>query len=380
MFITLLSVMFIPCIHTGCRCPKCWSEASGQYLTPPEDLLGSYTLNDVQVDGDHLRVSWAEDVDTEHLGLHPLNWLKENAYGEVVLTKRAAAARPKVLESGKLSVFDYKDILSCEEARLEWLIKIYQDGCSMLRGVPCESGTVMKVADHIYKVQHTCYGDMWDIVPSKEPTNVAFNESYLPLHADLIFYESAPGIQLLHCLKRDECVNGGESVLVDAMFAAEEFRRQHPVEFATLTKVAVTSLRIRYGWKSPVHYGYQRPIISLGYNDEVVSVHWSTPGEGPPCLPHEQVEDYYQARWMWASFLKNFPLSQTFTLLPGDLVACNNHRMLHSRKDFHLNGGERHLQGCYVNIDDFKSAVIAQCKRQDRPLSPCRQGNGDFVQ
>ena len=365
---------------TVCRCPKCWSEASGQCLTPPEDLLGSYTLSDVHVDGDHLRVSWAEDTDPKHAGLHSIEWLKENAYGEEILAKRAADARPKVLESGKLSVFEYKDVFSSKETRLDWLIRIYEDGCSLLRGVPCESGMVMKVADHIYKVQHTCYGNMWDVVASKNPTNVAYNESYLALHSDLLFYESAPGLQLLHALKRDECVSGGESVLVDAMYAAEEFRKEHPVEFATLTKVFMTQFRHRHGWKSPVHHNYQRPIISLGYNNEIIGVHWSSHQEGPPCTPHDQVEDYYQARSMWANFLKSFPVSQTFTLRPGDLIVFNNHRMLHSRKDFRLNGGERHLQGCYVNIDDFKSTVIAQCRVQGRQLSPCRQGNGDLVQ
>ena len=64
----------------------------------------------------------------------------------------------------------------------------------------------------------------------------------------------------------------------------------------------------------------------------------------------------------WVSFLKNFPVRQTFTLLPGVLIAFNNHQMLHSCNGFQLNGGVRNLQGCYVNIDNFKSAVLSQCK------------------
>ena len=44
-------------------------------------------------------MTWADDIDTEHVGLQPLNWLKENAYGDDVLTKRATDAGPKVLES-----------------------------------------------------------------------------------------------------------------------------------------------------------------------------------------------------------------------------------------------------------------------------------------
>ena len=325
-------------------------------------------------------MSWAEDTDPKHAGLHSIEWLKENAYGEEVLAKRAADARPKVLESGKLSVFEYKDVFSSKETRLDWLIRIYEDGCSLLRGVPCESGMVMEVAKHVYKVQPTCYDDMWNVLSSKEPTNLAYIEGALPLHQDLVFYESAPGIQCLHALRKDECVSGGESVLVDAIFAAEEFRKEHPAEFATLTTVPVNCCRIHYQREKPAHFTYQRPIISLGYNDEVIGVHWSSQGEGTPCLLHDKVEDYYQARWTWASFLKNFPITQTFQLQSGDLIIFNNHRMLHSRKDFRLNGGIRHLQGCYVNIDDFKSEVIAHCNLQGRKLSHCRQGNGDFVE
>ena len=366
-------------IHTGCRCPKCWSEASGQYVMPAEDLLGSYTLSDVHMDGDHLRMFWTEDVD-QHTGEHSIEWLKENAYSDEILAKRAAEARPKPLESDKLSVFDFKDVFSSKEARLDWLVRIYEDGCSLLRGVPSESGMVKKICNYIYQVQPTCYSDMFDVFPLEKSTNVAYTEDYLPLHADLNFYQSTPGIQVLHALKRDDCVTGGETVLVDSLFAAEEFRRLHPHEFATLTKAPVTYWRVRYGWKKPAHYNYQRPIFTLGYNDEIICVHWYVQGEGPPFMPPDLVEDYYQARSMWATFLKNFPVAQTFPLLTGYCMTTNNHRMFHGRKEMHLNGGQRHLQGSYVNIDDFKSVVLALCNIQGRPLKRYRQGNGDLLQ
>ena len=35
----------------------------------------------------------------------------------------------------------------------------------------------------------------------ENPVNLAYGEGSLPLHMDLLMYESPPGIQLLHCLK-----------------------------------------------------------------------------------------------------------------------------------------------------------------------------------
>ena len=43
---------------------------------------------------------------------------------------------------------------------------------------------------------------------------------------------------------------------------------------------------------------------------------------------------------------------------PGQLVCFNNRRILHGRNEFSLNGGVRHLQGCYTNIDEFKSETL----------------------
>jgi gamma-butyrobetaine dioxygenase len=44
-------------------------------------------------------------------------------------------------------------------------------------------------------------------------------------------------------------------------------------------------------------------------------------------------------------------------LRPGDLVAYNNHRVLHGRAPFDASSGERHLQGCYLNQEDIDSML-----------------------
>lgn len=44
----------------------------------------------------------------------------------------------------------------------------------------------------------------------------------------------------------EECVEGGESILLDVNRVAEEFRIQHPEDFKILTQNAVTIQKVHY--------------------------------------------------------------------------------------------------------------------------------------
>ena len=50
-------------------------------------------------------------------------------------------------------------------------------------------------------LQNTIYGAVSEVVVKENPENIAFTGNRLPLHQDLVYYESPPGIQLLHCLR-----------------------------------------------------------------------------------------------------------------------------------------------------------------------------------
>lgn len=83
---------------------------------------------------------------------------------------------------------------------------------------------------------------------------------------DLVYYESPPGLQLLHCLKygvcecahillysfnpscyrNDDMVVGGESLLLDAYPVLEEMRTQYPKEFDILTKIPATFQKVHH--------------------------------------------------------------------------------------------------------------------------------------
>ena len=42
---------------------------------------------------------------------------------------------------------------------------------------------------------------LFDVIVEEEPINIAYSGAKLLLHMDLVYYESPPGLQLLHCLR-----------------------------------------------------------------------------------------------------------------------------------------------------------------------------------
>ena len=110
-------------------------------------------------------------------------------------------------------------------------------GVSIVRHVPTSDRAVRRVAALIAPVQQTLYGEDWDVKVEQTVTNVASRDLDLPLHMDLPYCESPPGLQLLHCLRFDAEVQGGESLLLDSFATLEQFRAAFPAHFDSLTKI-----------------------------------------------------------------------------------------------------------------------------------------------
>ena len=139
---------------------------------------------------------------------------------------------------------------------------------------------------------------------------------------------------------------------------------------------------------------------------EIVSVFWSPPFEGPACLPADSVERYYEA---YADFermlgggdeadldgaddgddddLSRYAREFTwrYKLRPGEMLVFNNRRMVHGRRSFSTGPdasseeGQRHLVGCYTNIDDTLNnyRVLLRSRRGNAPI--LNPGNGSRV-
>jgi Taurine catabolism dioxygenase TauD, TfdA family len=241
------------------------------------------------------------------------------------------------------------------------------------------------------------YGDVFAVRSVSYAHNIAFTGEALAPHQDFPYYLSPPGLQLLHCVVFDaNRVRGGESVLIDVVAAAREFKRLAPTLFDVLVQCEATFVKQRVG----ADLVYRRPHIQLDASgSHVVSVRWSPPFEGPLAVAPHLVTDYYVAYTAFERMLDNsFPrlsspmtstsllqhrllpklswelevalcdYAHTFTwerrLEPGEILVFNNQRMLHGRRAFSVVETSRSvndarpyrlLMGCYTSMDDTLS-------------------------
>ena len=214
------------------------------------------------------------------------------------------------------------------------------------------------------------YGDVFHVREGERGAfNVAYTSDGLRMHQDLAYYESPPGLQLLHCVENGSGVLGGESILIDGMAAAHRFRELRPVSFETLAQCSATFVKQRDG----ACMTYRRPHIVLAdendhesgkYNidRQIVAVHWSPPFEGPVFLPQRHVDRYHKAH---AEFdrMVNGENEEDRTI--EDDLSQYAREYTWKRK---LRPGEihnrRHLVGCYTNIDDTLNIPGAVAKER----------------
>lgn len=74
-------------------------------------------------------------------------------------------------------------------------------GLVLLKNVPTTLGKVAEVMELITPVQKTIYGDIFDVISTPNPINIAYSSEELGFHMDLMYYESPPGLQFLHCIR-----------------------------------------------------------------------------------------------------------------------------------------------------------------------------------
>jgi alpha-ketoglutarate-dependent taurine dioxygenase len=383
-----------------------------------------------------LRVTWQTN-DAAFDSYYSLDWLLErhgrarggNGGGRTTTPTRVQPPAG-IGSTTKLFTMEYSQLFPDDDApcadhtaQFHLLDAVFRDGAALVQGAPVPA---MKKSDHddddlgsaVARVGRLLgggrlshghlYGDVFHVATVPDAINIAYTSVALAPHQDLAYYESPPGLQLLHCVE-NTLVTGGASTLVDALAATHALRTIAPTVFRCLTETNATFIKQR----EKADMCYRRPHIRLDASGErVVAVHWSPPFEGPleGVLDELRVKEYYVAHAAFQRMIDNSLPSDRYLLqdvLPnqvedrlveyanqqtwerqlqvGDMLVFNNQRMLHGRRSFTLDcpaTSRRHLMGVYTNIDDTISEY--RLLRREQPqhqqgheeLAPVMAGNG----
>jgi gamma-butyrobetaine dioxygenase len=308
-------------------------------------------------------------------------------------TPTAALAAVSSAYLADVPAADWATYLADDAVRLSLLDAVARYGAGLLRGVPAAEGMVTAVAETFGHVRETNYGRIFDVRVVADPANLAFTSRAIAPHTDNPYRDPVPTLQLLHCL-RDASV-GGDTVLVDGFAAAAALRDTDPASFGVLTS---TPIPFAYVDKETSLTACQ-PLIELNPRGRISCVRLNNRSMQPVRLPCAEAEAFYAAYRAWAAVVARPEFALGLRLAPGDCLVFDNTRILHARTAFapapspdsapgstsstgtsstgsdaspgpsaSPGSGERHLQGCYADLDGLLS-TLAVLRRPQAPTN-----------
>jgi gamma-butyrobetaine dioxygenase len=214
----------------------------------------------------------------------------------------------------------------------------------------------MQVAERIGFIRETNYGGIFDVQSVAEPNNLVYTNRALPVHTANPYRDPVPGFQLLHCLSASG--EGGESIFVDGMAVGERLRA-HDIDAFNL--LCQTPILFRFQ-NAEVDLVAERAMLELDTQGQFRAIYYNDRSIEPLPLKGPRLKKFYAAYGQLARLLNEAARSVACRLQPGDLVLFDNTRVLHGRTAFI--GGERRLQGCYVDADGLYSSLAVLSRRR----------------
>ena len=393
-------------LRHNCPCPDCRDPVTGQRLVDITRLSNGPLATVTAEFADSIEVTFAPEG---HRSVFSRAWLAASALpdtdtdasadadprtedGKVLWRAAASAGPPAAASAGPpaaagapaaasaavssvslagVPAADWVTYLADDGVRLSLLDAVARYGAGLVRGVPAAEGTVTAVAETFGYVRETNYGRIFDVRVVADPANLAFTSRAIAPHTDNPYRDPVPTLQLLHCL-RDAAV-GGETVVVDGFAAAAALRDTDPVSFGVLTS---TPIRFAYVDKA-TSLTARQPLIALNPRGRISCVRLNNRSMQPVRLPYPKAEAFYAAYRAWAAIVARPEFALGLRLAPGDCLVFDNTRILHARTAFapapspsaSPGSGERHLQGCYADLDGLLS-TLAVLRRPQAPTNP----------
>jgi len=252
---------------------------------------------------------------------------------------------------GEIKIFPemtYEEVLS-DEGKKIWLNNIERVGFVLVTETPATPEATKQLMERMAYIRNSIFGgfSVWDN-KLENPDDTAFTSLAIEPHTDGTYVHDAPGLQTLHCIKRDSI--GGENQLIDGLAIAETMRKEYPDAFNILCNVNIPGRYI----KPDTYLEASRPLFRINDNRDLIQVSFNNHDRAPFRLENTQMSQFYKAYKIFHNLANDSSRQFEFMLDPGKVLTFDNWRLLHARSSL---TGYRQLCGGYHNREDFESRL-----------------------
>ena len=299
--------------------------------------------------------------------------------------RRERRPKPGLWNAESALNFQWFDATALDDPaqRLDLYLQLRDQGIALVKNLPTEAGSLRSIAANFGAVRNTHFGDLFDIrslpadnIGTGQNIGATASNAQSP-HTDEGWRHGPPGISIMHCLCADPS-GGGASIYVDGIAAAEALRGSDTEAFEFLSKVPLTFCAER---NSEERFRSRARVIATDSEDIIRGIRITDRTLQQPDLPPGQVELAYRALGQFYALLLGPDFRLEHLLQPGELVAFDNHRVLHARRAFDAAAGERWIQQLSIDREEFHNFFRQLAESQNRfDLSNWEQDAGALSQ
>lgn len=338
-------------LRDHCRCEKCYHPATRQRLVDTFSIPRDIAPTAIDSTEEGLKVTWPDG----HLSLYAWDWLHTHSYSPVLRTSEPLQGKkPQVWDATTLSplpVVSHEQVIHGDGLK-KWLENLETYGIGFVDGVPTTVEATEALARKVSFLRETHYSQgMWSFTADLAHADTAYTTLALGAHTDNTYFTEPAGLQMFHKLEFQG--TGGDSLFVDGFNVAQQLKKKSPEAYRTLstTLVPTHSAGDEDVLIVPTPRAY--PILNHGPDGQLYQVRYNNDDRSTlDHLSSTQLEEFYDALFMWNELLKKPENELWEPLPPGRVVLFDNWRVLHGRSAF---TGHRRICGAYFPWDDYKS-------------------------
>lgn len=345
-------------LRDNCQCESCFHPSSKSRIHLIQDLdvktrpFGAKVVED----GQQVDIIWTDG----HRSSFRCEWLRPRVFNSAQRKARAPAYKLSRSYWGtdimkNLPQASFQEILKEDSAVLAWLQQLEVYGFALIGGSPTKPGQVRELAKRVAFIKRTHYGEDFSVISKNDPSNVAYLNGPLQLHADLPYYEYKPGVQFIHCIVQ-YTGDGGDTRVADAVHVARELKRLHPKHYDILTNTMVDWYDEGTDEMGEFNKVLQLPMICTDAQGDIWRINFSQPQRDSYfTIPVEEVVGWYEAMTNYHKLLLDPEYCFQFKMVPGTILTFDNLRIVHGRSGYKTGFSERHIEGCYMDWDEVRS-------------------------